>query len=152
MQSQTPSCNHPIALLTQSKRLPLVWDALGVSYATWQKLLPETRCASAFTEARIETDRWILKPAFGRVGEGINIPGTVSATEESKIIQAAQAHPTQWVAQKLFDSAPIDGFHTNVGIFVVEGAFAGCYARISRTPKIDQDASEIPILMRRHGG
>ena len=40
--SETPSCNHPIALFTQSKRLPLVWDKLGVDVPAWRRLLPET--------------------------------------------------------------------------------------------------------------
>ena len=146
VNSETPSCNHPIALLTQSKRLPLVWDSLDVDVATWKKLLPETKCASILTKAMCKD--WILKPAFGRVGEGINIPGTVSAIEERKIIESARENPTQWVAQKLFKSIPVDGFHTNVGMFVVDGDFAGCYARISSTPKIDESASEIPILIR----
>jgi len=140
---ETPSCNHPVALLTQSKRLPLVWDRLGTNVPAWKRLLPETK--------NIPTERkgWIFKPAFGRVGEGINIPGTVSPQEENGIIKAAQENPTQWVAQKMFESVPLDGFHINVGMFVTDGQFSGCYARISSSPRIDEDASEIPILVRR---
>ena len=144
VNAQTPSCNHPVALLTQSKRLPLVWDALGVDIPTWRKLLPETKCASQLTNR----SGWILKPAFGRVGEGINIPGTMSAQEEQEIFAAACQDPTQWVAQRLFESVPIDGQHINVGVFVIDGIFAGFYARISTEPKIDEDASEVPILVR----
>ncbi|MCL2576764.1 MAG: glutathionylspermidine synthase family protein [Defluviitaleaceae bacterium] len=144
VNSETPSCNHPIALLTQSKRLPLVWDRLGVDVATWKKLLPETKCASTLTDH----NGWILKPAFGRVGEGINIPGTMSSQEENEIRKAAHENPTQWVAQKMFESVPLDGLHVNVGMFVTDGEFSGCYARVSSSPKIDEDASEIPILVR----
>ena len=143
VNSKTPSCNHPTALLTQSKRLPLIWDNLNVDVATWKKLLPETKCPSTVANR----NGWILKPAFGRVGEGINIPGTVSAIEENEIRKAARQNPTQWVAQKLFESKQIDGQHINVGMFVIDGEFAGCYARISDKPKIDKDASEIPVLM-----
>lgn len=146
VNAQTPSCNHPIALLTQSKRLPLIWDALGIDVPAWRRLLPETKCASLPVD---ESDKsWILKPAFGRVGEGINIPGTMSPQEEQAIYNAAQTNPLQWVAQKMFESTPINHMHVNVGMFVMDGAFAGCYARISNTPKIDEDASEIPILER----
>ena len=149
INAKTPSCNHPIALLTQSKRLPLVWDKLGVDVGTWKKLLPETKCPSTLTNPIGTIPKgWILKPAFGRVGEGINIPGTVSSQEEAKIFEAARENPLQWVAQKMFDSAPVDGLHINVGMFVVDGEFAGCYARVSDSPRIDKDASEIPILVR----
>ena len=144
VNSQTPSCNHPIALLTQSKRLPLVWDKLGAGIPTWKKLLPETVDPSQLTDSH----DWIMKPAFGRVGEGINIPGTIPPEEEQAILSAAQAEPTQWVAQKMFESLPVEGLHINVGVFVVDGSFAGFYARISDAPKIDEDASEIPILVR----
>ena len=140
--SQTPSANPATALLTQSKRLPLVWDELQVDMPTWKKLLPETRCAS-----KIE-DGFILKPAFGRVGEGINIVGTLSETENEDIKNAATANPEQWVAQKMFESLPINGLHLNLGVFVVDGQFARLYGRTSKVARIDASASEIPVLVR----
>ncbi len=47
-----PVISNPIsAALTESKRFPLVWDALKVSLPTWRRLLPESRnpreCAMA---------------------------------------------------------------------------------------------------------
>ncbi|MCL2574686.1 MAG: glutathionylspermidine synthase family protein [Defluviitaleaceae bacterium] len=144
VNSKAPSCNHPIALLTQSKRLPLVWDKLDINIPTWKELLPKTVCASTLRSH----GGWILKPAFGRVGEGINIPGTVSEQEEQEIRRAASQNPLQWVAQKMFESMPICGLHLNMGVFVINGKFAGFYARASETPKIDENASEIPILVR----
>ena len=147
VNSKTPSCNHPIALLTQSKRLPLVWGELGVAIPTWKKLLPKTKCTSDI----IDRKGWVLKPAFGRVGEGINIPGTMSEREEQEILQAARLNPFQWVAQKMFESVPINGLHLNIGVFVVDGAFAGFYARVSDEPKIDEEASEVPILVKTEG-
>jgi len=144
VNSETPSCNHPIALLTQSKRLPLVWDEIGVDVPTWKALLPETKCVSSVTN----TDGWILKPAFGRVGEGINVPGTMSEEEEKAICEAANSYTEQWVAQKIFESVPIDGLHLSLGVFVVDGEFAGLFARGSKKPRMDAEASEIPVLVR----
>jgi len=143
INSKTPSCNHPIALLTQSKRLPLVWDELRIEMPVWKELLPETRCASSLDNGQ----GFILKPAFGRVGEGINIPGTLSNEEDLAIKVAAMENPGQWVVQKMFESVAIDGLHLNLGVFVVEGEFAGLYARSSERARIDRDASEIPILV-----
>ena len=144
VNSETPSCNHPIALLTQSKRLPLIWDQLGVDISTWKQLLPKTKCVSAL----VNHNGWILKPAFGRVGEGINIPGITSPEEEQAIWEAANQHPNQWVAQKMFKSVPIDGLHLCLGVFVIDGQFAGLFARGSKEPKIDAEASEIPVLVK----
>ena len=145
LNSQTPSCNHPIALLTQSKRLPLVWDNLDIPIPTWKRLLPDTICPTMLSHS----DGWILKPAFGRVGEGINIPGTMSESENQDIRRAAQEHPTQWAAQKMFSSRLIDGLHLNIGVFAVNGQFAGLYARACSYPKIDADASELPVLVKK---
>jgi glutathionylspermidine synthase len=144
VNAKTPSCNHPIALLTQSKRLPLVWDGLGVNISTWKNHLPETAEPTAFSK----NNGFILKPAFGRVGEGINIPGTVSSAENDEIINAAKEYPEQWVAQKMFESKPFDGLHITLGIFVVDGLYAGMYGRASKSPRIDAEASEVPVLVK----
>jgi len=143
VNAATPSCNHPIALLAQSKRLPVIWDELGVNIPLWKALLPKTACATKLRRKR----GWILKPAFGRVGEGINIPGTISAEEGIEIVQAAKSQPTQWVAQKMFKSLPVSGLHIVLGVFVVNGQFAGLFGRTSARPRIDADASEVPVLV-----
>jgi len=148
IDAKTPSCNHPIALLTQSKRLPLVWDELGIDIPFWKQLLPETICTANMPQE----NGWILKPAFGRVGEGINIPGTVSDAENADIKKAASEHPLQWVAQKMFESLPVDGLHLNFGVFVVDGQFAGLYGRASKRPRIDSEASEVPVLVKEEVG
>jgi glutathionylspermidine synthase len=69
-RSPIPACNHPAALLTQSKRLPLVWDKLDTPVDTWRKLLPET---AEPRKVDLMDDSWILKPSLGRVGEDITI-------------------------------------------------------------------------------
>jgi len=143
VNSKTPSCNHPIALLTQSKRLPLVWDDLDVEVPMWKQLLPETIDVSSC----MDNESFILKPAFGRVGEGINIPGTMSAIEDADIKQAAWTCPEQWVAQKMFEGVAVAGLHLNLGVFVIDGEFAGLYARGATKARIDGDASEMPVLV-----
>jgi len=130
--------------LTQSKRLPLVWDKLDVDLPTWKKLLPETL---GVEQAGQEKD-FILKPAFGRTGMGINIPGTVSEAENQAILSAANKYPRQWVAQKMFQSKLFHKMHLCVGAFVVDGKFAGFYGRMSAHLKIDTDASDVPVLVK----
>jgi glutathionylspermidine synthase len=143
VNSATTSCNHPIAVIAQSKRLPLVWDQLSAPHKTWKALLPQTVAVGAAPDKG-----WILKPAFGRVGQGINIPGTVSAKENLEIKRAAHANKGQWVQQRMFQSLPIAGLHLAIGVFAINGVFAGCFARASRTPLMDFNAMELPVLRK----
>ncbi|MDR0915849.1 MAG: glutathionylspermidine synthase family protein [Oscillospiraceae bacterium] len=149
--SETPSCNHPVAVLAQSKRLPVVWDRLGVDITAWRELLPETT-APRRTETR--GDDWLYKPALGRVGEGISIKEAVSEKELRRIEKTAQRYPKLWVAQRRFRSAPIrtaenEEYHLCVGVFTVNGRCAGFYGRTADYPRIDANAVDIPILVEK---
>ncbi len=145
----TPSCNPAAAILTQSKRLPLVWDQLGVDNSTWKALLPETKAPTRQIE---QSPDWIYKPAFGRVGEGISIQEAISPKELQKIQKSVRAHPRHWVVQKRFESQPLKSLdhqesHLCLGVFTVDGRCAGFYARISPHPRIDAKARDIPVLI-----
>ena len=140
--SETLSANHPVAVITQSKRLPLVWDKVATDKSTWKALLPKTSAV----DGKI-TKNAIYKPAFGRVGEGINIPGAVSKQEDAEIRKAALANRGQWVQQLLFQSLPIGGLHLAIGVFVINGKFAGCFARASHNPIMNFIAKELPVLV-----
>lgn len=148
LTSLTPSCNHPAAILTQSKRLPLVWDRLGLDLPLWKELLPETRepgWAKPLPEA------WIYKPALGRVGEGISIPEALKPAELAAIARAAARNPKEWIAQRKFASRPLMAsgrpHHLCIGVFTVNGRFAGFYGRISGRPRIDTEAGDLPVLV-----
>jgi glutathionylspermidine synthase len=151
-RSETPSCNHPVAMLTQSKRLPLIWDELGVDAAVWKSLLPET-ADPRDRKGQASGAEWIFKPALGRVGEGISIRGAVTEKEVRQIQKAAKKHPLEWAAQKMFHSQPLETeggalYHACVGVFTVDGKSAGFYGRISPYPRIDAKAMDVPILVK----
>ena len=147
--SATPACNHPAAMLTQSKRLPLVWDELSVPIPAWKALLPQTLSPRSIKQP---SEDWVLKPALGRVGEGIAIRGTMPEKERRQIARAACREPQNWVAQRKFESLPIvaeDGtqYHLCIGVFTVDGCSAGFYGRINPYPRMDANAKDIPILV-----
>jgi glutathionylspermidine synthase len=151
--STTPSCNHPVSIFTQSKRLPIVWDKLGTPNQTWKMLLPETKDPK---EVSLKEEGWIYKPALGRVGEGISIKEAVSKKELKKIEKSAHLFHKDWLAQRRFMSKPLqtqegDQYHLCVGVFTVNGKFAGFYGRISTYPRIDANAKDIPILVSKEG-
>ena len=150
---ETPSCNHPIAILTQSKRLPLIWDELGVDIPTWKKLLPSTKSPELI---KSQEDDWIYKPALGRVGDGISIKEAIAVKERLRIEKEARKHPGNWLAQRRFMSEPLkdrneEAFHLCVGVFTVNGKRAGFYGRISPYPRIDERAKDIPVLVSKGG-
>lgn len=153
--AETLSCNHPIAIFAQTKRFPFVWDLLqskGIELSTWKKLLPETLDVN---DKRVD-DEYIFKPVYGRVGEKISIKEACKGDEYEKILKDVKKHPNKYLAQKNFHSKPLiteDGeiFHVCVGSYGVEDKHAGYYARISKTPRIDSYAADIPVLIERGG-
>jgi len=152
--SNLTACNHPVALLTQSKRLPLLWDKLAIPIPTWRDLLPET-VDPRF--ANLQSENWILKPCLGRVGEGVTIPSVISKKELRSIMWDARLFPKDWVAQRRFNSLSLKSNdnterHLCIGVFTVQGRAAGFYGRVSSRPRIDASAKDIAVLVSKEGG
>lgn len=150
--AKLPQCNPPIALYSQSKRVPLVWDKLGVSCPTWKSLLPQSlEPLSVPPSSNLE---WVYKPALGRVGDGVTIYEALPPKEYKRYISEARRYPKHWVAQRRFHSQPVlteDGkpYHLCVGVFTVSGKFAGFYARTSVQPRVDDKAIDTPVLIKK---
>jgi glutathionylspermidine synthase len=149
--ARTPMCNPASAILTQSKRFPLVWDALGVALPTWRALLPETREVRA---ADWRSDRsWVVKPALGRVGDGVGVHGVTTAERWKPIVRCIRRRPRVWIAQRRFEALPVgvDGgwMYPSVGVFVIDGIAAGAYGRMAARPLIDDEAHDVAVLIAR---
>ena len=151
--AKTPIANPATAILTQSKRFPLVWDDLRTPMPTWRALLPETR------DPRQADWRgnggWVLKPALGRVGEGVGIAEAVEAREWQKIQRAAAWWPGHWIAQRRFHTTPlaggVDGAATPamfpcLGVYTVNARVAGAYGRLAPRQLIDARAADAAML------
>ena len=147
--SRTAASNPAAALLTQSKRFPLVWDALETALPTWRALLPETR--DPRDAPWRGNDAWVLKPALGRVGDGIGLAGATPAKEWRKISRAVFWHPGHWVAQRRFAATPVtsgtEPFYPCVGVYTVDGRAAGAYGRLAGRPLIDARARDVAVLL-----
>jgi hypothetical protein len=71
--------------------------------------------------------------------------------EHRLVLKAVRKKPAHWVAQRFFKSVPLnvgsESFHLCIGVFTVDGKFAGFYGRISPYARIDANAKDIPILV-----
>ncbi|MCL2159732.1 MAG: glutathionylspermidine synthase family protein [Oscillospiraceae bacterium] len=154
LDCETVSCNHPIAIFAQSKRLPLVWDKLNLEIPAWRALLPKTMDPKSLGPREAKSGEWVYKPNLGRVGEGIAIKSLTPQKEFLKIEKSIRRYSADFVAQQKFESQPLSAanrgdqtYHLCVGAFTVNGKSAGFYARISPYPLIDSKAKDIPILI-----
>lgn len=147
-----PQANPLTALLLQSKRLPLAAQSLGLRTPVWDALLPRTASLGWRRLApRLVPEGWVLKPTWGRVGEGVCIPGATPAAERRRAERAARLWPHRWVLQRRFDPVCVgagdEARHLCLGVFVIDGRAAGAYARIAPHARIDAHAQDAAVLL-----
>ena len=143
----TPVSNPATAILTQTKRFPLVWNRLRAPMVTWRELLPETRDPRTVDA----DDDWVLKPALGRVGEGVTMRGVSSPVDWQKTQKAVRRTPHEWVAQRRFNATPFvvgrRPLFPTIGVYTVDGVVAGAYGRVAERPLIDATARDAAVLV-----
>jgi hypothetical protein len=146
--SRTPLSNPATAVLTQTKRFPLIWDELATALPTWRALLPETRDPRQLPH--LDSDDWVLKPALGRVGEGIGIRDVVGTGEMRRIARSARWWPASWVAQRRFHPTAVTVGATRLfpclGVYTLDGRVIGSYGRVAPLPLIDSRAADAAVL------
>jgi len=146
---RTPVANPGVAALSESKRLPLVWDALSARVPTWRSLLPETRAPAEVPWRNDE--RWLVKTAYSNTGDTVSIRASMSAGAWARLGWRVRLRPGQWVAQRRFTLAPIA--HRSgpllpcVGVYTVDGRVAGAYTRLARGAIVDAAARDAVLLI-----
>ena len=149
---KTPVANPALAVISESKRFPLVWDELATPLPAWRGLLPETRDPRAVPWWR--DDGWLLKTALCNTGDTVSMRGLLRPGEWLRRRFAAQIRPGNWVAQRRFESIPVatpaGPRHVCVGVYTVNGRAAGAYARLAEKPLIDFAAVDVALLLEDH--
>ena len=146
---RTPICNPPSAILSESKRFPLVWHELGVPMSTWRKLLPESRDPR---EVNWRKDpRWLLKSAFCNNGDDVICQDWLAPRDWRRASLWARLRPSQWVAQRRFASivaeTAMGPMYPCIGVYVIDGEAAGAYGRLSAGPVVNYSAIDVAILV-----
>lgn len=146
---KTPVANPALAIISESKRVPLVWSQLATQLPTWQALLPETRDPR---DVGLNTDEsWLLKTAICNTGDAVSARDWLQPHQWRAARWRARLFPWNWIAQKRFESLPVatpEGpRHACVGIYTVNGKAAGAYVRLSEKPWVDYLAVDAALLL-----
>lgn len=146
---RTPVCNPGMAVLTESKRFPLVWDQLSTALPTWRRLLPTT--ADPRETDWLRNDSWLVKSALCNTGDSVVIRSLLSDDQWRSETRAVRRDPAKWVAQRRFIACPIQTptgpIYPCIGVYTVNGCPKGIYGRVSHTPVIDFAAVDVAILI-----
>jgi glutathionylspermidine synthase len=153
-----PMMNPLRALVRQSKTVFSLWrDDAGLSpedRALIARHLPHTepfrpeRC----DELREERERWVLKRAFGRMGDAVCLGSLVTAPEWDRALADAAREPHTYCVQERFHVKPVEfgsgPLYPTIGAYLVNGRFAGYYSRVASRPFISHEAPHVATLVR----
>lgn len=144
----TPVLNPGSSVLTESKRLPVVWDALGAATSTWRALLPESRDPR---EVRWKDEGWVMKQAFCNTGDTVLVYPRLTGAERRGLALEVALRPSAWVAQRRFNpvgvETPAGLLFPCLGVYTVNGTAVGVYARASVSGVTDCSAFDLALLV-----
>lgn len=146
---RTPVTNPAAAIFSESKRLPLAWNALGIDLSAWRRLLPPS-----YDPRQVpwrNDDGWVLKSAFCNTGDAVAIRSLMSTREWAKVCWYVRLRPGRWIAQRRFQTLPLDTpmgkVYPCIGVFTVNGRASGAYVRLSSGPIVDFRAVDVAMLI-----
>ena len=141
--------NPGSCIMLESKRFPLVWDALTAPLSTWRRLLPESVDPRHAPWQR--DDSWLLKTALCNTGDTVSARAWMPAARWAKTARAARWFPSEWVAQRRFEALPLETplgpVFPCVGVYTIDGRACGAYVRLSFRPVVDFAAIDAALLL-----
>lgn len=153
LATRTLVANPVHAVLTESKRFPLVWEHLATGLTTWQHCLPQTVDPRDAVAER--PDEWVIKSAFGNTGDDVSIFGLESEQTHSAAVRRARRQPLGWIAQRRFEAlalpTPAGPMYPCLGVYIVDGEAAGIYGRLNPRPLIDYASIDVAVLVESGG-
>jgi glutathionylspermidine synthase len=151
-----PMMNPVHRLVRQSKLVFGLWHELA-GEADHELLASHAPRTHAFDPLRIdalreEREHWVLKRAFGRMGDSVVIGALVSEGEWSAALMEAVRAPDDFCVQERFVVRPLafeaGALYPAVGAFLVNGRFAGYYSRAAAQPLITHEAYHVATLVQ----
>jgi glutathionylspermidine synthase len=146
---RTRVANPGVAALSESKRLPLIWDRLRTRVPTWRRLLPETRSLRAAPWSRDE--HWVIKSAYSNTGDSVLVRSAMTAAAWRRRSWFLHLSPGRWIAQRRFSVAPVaygeEKLFPCIGVYTVDGVAAGAYGRLASGVIVDGQARDAAVLV-----
>ncbi|MGF1655396.1 MAG: glutathionylspermidine synthase family protein [Verrucomicrobiales bacterium] len=154
-----PVMNPLRRLIRQSKRLFIHWAKPGVLDEDDRNFVEEYAPASVeFDPAHIpqwqaERDDWVLKHAFGRMGDSVVMGCLVDAPAWDQALQEASKTPQDFLMQRCFRNTPLTfatgQLYPAIGAFLINGKFAGYYSRAAEQPFLTHEAYHVTTLVEK---
>ena len=149
-EASTPVLNPVISLLSQNKAFGLLLRSLGIDAPAWATYLPPTE---AISMAALRSPDRVVKPVYGRVGEGVGVPGVTTRKKLRQSRLRAGLFRRHWVAQERFSPSNIgsasEPAYPCIGVYTLGEKVIGAYGRVSQRPMIDIDALDAPVFILR---
>jgi len=135
-----PIINPLSRLVRQSKALYALWREVPVldphdtdllnRYTPHTEFFRQDR-APLYREQR---ENWVLKKLYGRMGDSVAIGRMCTPEVWDKCLAEAAKAPRAWIAQHAFSPLPVLNsmrrLFPALGVYLVDGAFAGYYSRV----------------------
>jgi glutathionylspermidine synthase len=140
-----PVMNPLSRLVRQSKRIYAIWSEPGLLNASDLDFVlshtPETVAAERWGRTAPPKNDWVLKHAFGRMGDTVIMGNLVTAEEWQRAWNTVLINPSEWIVQRRFEVSPRGSsaglLFPSVGTYMVNGKFAGYYSRSAADPFIN---------------
>lgn len=123
--------------------------------------VPETHDLIDMDEARLRGEReaWVVKRAYGRVGEDV-IVGTLCTQQDWELALTAildeRRRGESWIAQRYVPQrampTPWGPRLLTLGVYLLDGVFVGYFARITSQSHVSHDALVLPVFVENGDG
>lgn len=148
-----PMMNPVHRLVRQSKTMFALWREAAYldpqDRALLDRHVPHTEPfdATRLDAYRAERERWVIKRAFGRMGDSVVIGALVTEAAWAEALAEAARQPGEFCVQERFAVQPVafesGPLYPALGVFLVNGRFAGYYSRASRSPLTTHEAFHV---------
>ncbi len=154
---ELPVMNPFGRLISQSKRVFALWNEPALvpdgDRALFASVTPHTEYFGErhVKPLRAEPAAWVLKESFGRMGDSVTMGSLVPAREWEEAIGHARKQPDRFVVQRCFRAARLDFaaglLFPAIGVYLINGRFAGYYSRVATLPFLTHQASYVPTVV-----
>ena len=149
--------NPPARLLSQSKRSFGLWrSGIGLHTADQQLAVNYCPATESFQRHRLayyreHRDQLVLKQAFGRMGDAVLVGALATPRDWDDALMFGMRRPRAVAMQERFLVEPLlfeSGFlYPTVGVYAVNGRFAGYYSRVAPQPFITHEAYHVATVI-----